>query len=472
MPIRKAVTATVIEGGVQKRRKGNETKDLITEINKPYQFPDSDVVLICSDGLKFKVHSHYLKSSSTVFASMMEIGDDKQSHDISLTDKNIEHSSILVLYLHLAYGNDLDFTKENRQPSNNDKRCHLLISFLLKYDAKTPMQTLKYALRLCMMQDCLSPLTIFLVGSKVDDIELCVESIKQTPSWGWTAKKDATEDETQQNSITLTKGLWGGQSFDMTTVSLKTMKAIPTVYLCALLRASHEAVKATRNEQDWEKIATKFGEIMKDHKKSKQGDKAASVGNTVLQSTLERGGDTAIVSEIAFPDPDIETSDVPRFFLDLVYCNEVRIKTGDVITGEARKDNDQFRNGVARVLTKYKADPASQTFRYGIKLWLRDQCFTPNEVFITGTLLSSTDLCATAIRHGERWSWELTDVDDADGIHAAAHQASLLDVSASPLWALLRASRVNDILVLRGTDCNNIADKFEQLIRYIQNENN
>nr|XP_031862575.1 uncharacterized protein CI109_002073 [Kwoniella shandongensis]KAA5529647.1 hypothetical protein CI109_002073 [Kwoniella shandongensis] len=429
MPIRKAVTATVIEGGVQKRRKGNETKDLITEINKPYQFPDSDVVLICSDGLKFKVHSHYLKSSSTVFASMMEIGDDKQSHDISLTDKNIEHSSILVLYLHLAYGNDLDFTKENRQPSNNDKR-------------------------------------------KVDDIELCVESIKQTPSWGWTAKKDATEDETQQNSITLTKGLWGGQSFDMTTVSLKTMKAIPTVYLCALLRASHEAVKATRNEQDWEKIATKFGEIMKDHKKSKQGDKAASVGNTVLQSTLERGGDTAIVSEIAFPDPDIETSDVPRFFLDLVYCNEVRIKTGDVITGEARKDNDQFRNGVARVLTKYKADPASQTFRYGIKLWLRDQCFTPNEVFITGTLLSSTDLCATAIRHGERWSWELTDVDDADGIHAAAHQASLLDVSASPLWALLRASRVNDILVLRGTDCNNIADKFEQLIRYIQNENN
>ncbi|KAK8850574.1 hypothetical protein IAR55_004493 [Kwoniella newhampshirensis] len=245
----------------KKRAKVIEVEEIISDVNRPYQSEDADVILVSSDGLKFKVHSYHLKAASTVFSSMLDIGIPDQSNLLEFTDNEIEHSRIVVLFLNLVYGKELHFKKETRH--YNHEQCYRLVSFLLKYDATTPLRMLRYATHLWLAREALSPFCAFRIGAKMDDVDLCAQALRCCAGWNWSRNDNITEEEKRKRSFDLNNTVWNGPCLDPSSWRIATFKEIPDKYLTALLRACRESMKLVRSQNDWIKIGDKFAELMR-----------------------------------------------------------------------------------------------------------------------------------------------------------------------------------------------------------------
>ncbi|WWC72618.1 uncharacterized protein I206_106580 [Kwoniella pini CBS 10737] len=143
---------------------------------------NTDFVLISSDGMKFEVHSHMLKAASSVLRDMLETcqkSDAEKEAKLELSDKQIESSSIIALFLKIIYGKDL------KKPSLLDfhklQQYDHLNQLIMKYDASYALQHIKTCFRLWFMQEGVHADHYFLYACTLDDLELAKMVISSGP---------------------------------------------------------------------------------------------------------------------------------------------------------------------------------------------------------------------------------------------------------------------------------------------------
>ncbi|WVF68199.1 hypothetical protein IAT40_002964 [Kwoniella sp. CBS 6097] len=170
-----------------KKRKtaASSSADVINEYNSPFQFRDSDITLISSDDLHFKVHTFHLMAASpppynnSVFRDMISVGKNSTDQDeVGLSDIDIEKGKILFLYLSLVYGFALGM------PKNSLGRFLRLIKFLHKYECTTAKRTLSLLINSWMdpaqTKEQLSPKIGLLLACDLDDMDSASIAMKRT----------------------------------------------------------------------------------------------------------------------------------------------------------------------------------------------------------------------------------------------------------------------------------------------------
>ncbi|WVN87389.1 uncharacterized protein L203_102568 [Cryptococcus depauperatus CBS 7841] len=212
------------------------TPDTINNLNRRYQDEDADIILVASDGLRFRVHSYQLRAHSSVFRSMLELCD--SSHEIILTDDDIEASDIVCLYLDLSMGHEPDL--EATGMVQLGIRCRRLGDFLAKYDAASAKQTFIYALYRWVELEIVSSERVFVVAARMDNRDLCIAALKKGLSWEW--KNVASSDEETQ------AGYAGHSIFDLSAAPLWMIKLTPPTYTLALMRQCRKIGKGMSNE--------------------------------------------------------------------------------------------------------------------------------------------------------------------------------------------------------------------------------
>ncbi|OCF43262.1 hypothetical protein I317_02830 [Kwoniella heveanensis CBS 569] len=234
---------------------------VINKSNRSYQFGDSDVTLISSDNIRFKVHTFHLMAASAVFRDMLSIGKNgHQGPEVRLTDKAIESSWVISLFLRTCYGHSL--------PHYTDvKDGYLgLIAFIDKYDCKVARESLITLVNSWMGLDSqrLYPNLVMSIASQLDDNRLAKRAISLGGHWEWS--KVTTEEPTesvarQRLRVVRQIPLYG--AFDLTAWAFEDFKKIPEDYKFALLRACQQGKPLfDHKEADWTAIADSFEIIL------------------------------------------------------------------------------------------------------------------------------------------------------------------------------------------------------------------
>ncbi|WVW80815.1 hypothetical protein I302_102804 [Kwoniella bestiolae CBS 10118] len=213
----------------------------INDTNRDYQDPKADITLVSSDGLRFKVHSYVLKTAGK---------------EIELTDKLIERSPVLSLFLYLCHGKPMSFPSEDTTlVLYND-----LIKFAHKYDSPRVLETLTTSVYRWHHEENLSLWIVLHLGLTLQKPKLVAFAIRYSMHSSWHIKEKATEEEKvkARNPVGTVGNVAGVSWLDFSAWSLSTFKNVPTDYMFALLRAYKHG------GDDPEKVADGFLQIMKE----------------------------------------------------------------------------------------------------------------------------------------------------------------------------------------------------------------
>ncbi|WVF68196.1 hypothetical protein IAT40_002961 [Kwoniella sp. CBS 6097] len=239
------------------------SESVIKDTNRPYQFSDSDITLISSDDLHFKIHSYHLMAASAVFRDMIALGKNSEaSAEVRLTDSEIETSTVVVLFLDICYGTPL--------PHYKDKQATYikLVKFLDKYDCRSARITLKHSLHTLLdlsepnSQRC--PQTCFVVACVMDDIDLAKAALRKADTWRF-FKYSSTEpsNHTEAERFRAYRPLPERSSLDLVAFRFDEFKQIPDDIKFALLRAIHQgSTSFDYQTANWSKIADSFEIIL------------------------------------------------------------------------------------------------------------------------------------------------------------------------------------------------------------------
>ncbi|WVQ82072.1 hypothetical protein IAT38_004200 [Cryptococcus sp. DSM 104549] len=127
--------------------KGKATRKKTYDFHPDYCSHDADVVLVSSDEKAFKVHSYQLKTASTVFCDMLQLGADLEPTEIRLIDKKIESSKTIAFFLDILCGKDLESHVFPNGPGGiraNFDLCENVMAFMDKYDMPAALRTLRH----------------------------------------------------------------------------------------------------------------------------------------------------------------------------------------------------------------------------------------------------------------------------------------------------------------------------------------
>ncbi|WVQ95656.1 hypothetical protein IAU59_002754 [Kwoniella sp. CBS 9459] len=190
----------------------------IDDTNRPYQFEDSDITLVSSDGLHFKIHSYHLMAASPVFRDMLTVGKGSSEQTVQLTDTKFETSSIVALFLQACYG----------------------------------------------------PQVFFILACALDDVNLIQSIVRRAGHWGFIGytEPEPTGDVEKQAFRAL-RNIPYCSCLDLTAIKFTEFDKIPNDIKFALLRATHDG-KSLFNYKaaEWVKIADSFEIILKSIRKS------------------------------------------------------------------------------------------------------------------------------------------------------------------------------------------------------------
>ncbi|WVQ81191.1 hypothetical protein IAT38_003313 [Cryptococcus sp. DSM 104549] len=161
-----------------------------------YNFPDGDIELVSSCGVRFRVHSYKLRAASSVFNTMMDIGKGKSDgsppvQEVVLTDTKIETAAVITLFLNFVYGKPPKLATAENVPKHwrqvNKIMIEPLVSFVGKYDATLISMVLSFAMISWLERDLFHPLEAFALGCTLPDINICKASIRRGSGWKWLA---------------------------------------------------------------------------------------------------------------------------------------------------------------------------------------------------------------------------------------------------------------------------------------------
>ncbi|WWC92329.1 uncharacterized protein L201_007283 [Kwoniella dendrophila CBS 6074] len=237
--------------------------DEITDDNRDYQAEDADITLVSADGLDFKVHKWALMASSNTFRNMIDIGTQAEHPTIELSDDRLESSSRLKIFLDLVYSRGVMKFPRNRADYTE---LHEIIELLLKYETTYPLEVFKYALQLWMHNSSVHNLEMFIAGSKLDSVEVCMAAIM--------CKRDKIYKAGTGSRHSRNDYLPGRHVLDLSAASLTALVRIPEQYKWALQRAGYLVnangnvweAHANSTVEEWsetkEKVAKEFQRLM------------------------------------------------------------------------------------------------------------------------------------------------------------------------------------------------------------------
>ncbi|WVQ95657.1 hypothetical protein IAU59_002755 [Kwoniella sp. CBS 9459] len=198
---------------------------------------DDNFVLISSDGVRFEVCSYHLKSASPVLRDMMSIGSassqsqnsDPEAGILHFTDPDLERSTVIDLFLSIVKGAPM--LPRTMRGMVETKEILDLVGFCQKYEAQIVLNIVRTSVRVWINEGHASPISTFIVGSRIPDLDLCCLAIKSPSGHTWTAPKEANPDPKAVAS-------YNYPVMDLRAAPLRYIELIPLKYTAALLRAS------------------------------------------------------------------------------------------------------------------------------------------------------------------------------------------------------------------------------------------
>ncbi|WVF68197.1 hypothetical protein IAT40_002962 [Kwoniella sp. CBS 6097] len=244
----------------EKQETVNEPEITINEVNEGYQFEDSDITLISSDNLHFKVHSYHLLAASPIFRDMIKLGTEaEKTRQVPFTDDKIETGEIIRLFLDMCYGKDTEnLTSDTLPPFSS------LVLFLAKYDCLLWIRAVREVIMRGLINSTTSPDCAFDLAVLMEDSDLAASAIRLAGAWTHVVgtKKDTDQPKKKRRPKVLRSVHGGGVSL-LTAVHYDFFTRIPDDYKFALLRASREAgMTLDQKKAPWPSVAKKFKEVM------------------------------------------------------------------------------------------------------------------------------------------------------------------------------------------------------------------
>ncbi|OCF33659.1 hypothetical protein I316_04733 [Kwoniella heveanensis BCC8398] len=236
----------------------------INDINRPFQFDDSDITLISSDNLHFKIHSYHLMAASPVFRDMIAIGKGgTETQTVELADTTFETGSIVSLFLDICYGTPLPHYKVSLT------RYLALVKFLNKYDCELAKGVVKGAIH-AYMNNCvdgskdLQPGSCFDIAVAMDDIGLMKTSIRRAGTWHFAPYTTSEPDNSvAKKRYRAAHCIPNRGVLDLTASTFDDWERIPNDVKFALLRATYgDKSQFDYKTAKWDEVADSFEIIL------------------------------------------------------------------------------------------------------------------------------------------------------------------------------------------------------------------
>ncbi|WWC98518.1 hypothetical protein V866_005410 [Kwoniella sp. B9012] len=238
-----------------------EKQLVINEYNKLFQFNDSDLNLISSDGVKFKIHKCKLQSFSPVFQGMFEAGDQNNSSTdksrLRLTDDTLENGKIISVFLRIIYGIKLDPPSDWLELHN---KYEPLAKLADKYDVAFAREHLGTCFTLWAMTSKFSTDRYLLIGSQWDRHELVTAALKNDTNSKW----QSSTDNINKGKALVEYPIKGENTLDLASWSLNTFRLLSKDHIFLWLRARENVLGSTKPKFDCKAISTEFEKLLND----------------------------------------------------------------------------------------------------------------------------------------------------------------------------------------------------------------
>jgi hypothetical protein len=171
------------------------------------------------------VDSHHRSlSDSSVFRTMIGIGNTDSQSEFQLSDTVLEVQAILDPFFDLIYRGEVPPITIHVV-----SHFHTLSLLLKKYDCVIQIKIVNYALNQFITESPNHGTHIFVLGAAIEDVELCGKSLRSDTGYRWT---DAIKDRSS-----LDERMGGQRTFDLRALNNKMFQMIPPRYTLALMRA-------------------------------------------------------------------------------------------------------------------------------------------------------------------------------------------------------------------------------------------
>ncbi|WVQ63377.1 uncharacterized protein L199_001530 [Kwoniella botswanensis] len=222
-----------------------------------YQFDDSDLTIITSDGVKLDIHRDILNHTSSTFKDVLAFPQvqSKSATELELTDTEIETSRTVKLFLAFLYS-PIDI----KSPAPENVREFIdLIRFCLKYDASDVLDNLRTYLYLWNSVGSVSFADVFLAASYMDDLPLMVAAFSN-PNNIWGGGRVRTDHTTRNTSLGMIEG---APMFDLTAAPFKWLIQIPMDIRWSLLRGTRRSFYRPLDDRRRLSLGTEFENCVK-----------------------------------------------------------------------------------------------------------------------------------------------------------------------------------------------------------------
>nr|XP_019051020.1 hypothetical protein I302_01463 [Kwoniella bestiolae CBS 10118]OCF29950.1 hypothetical protein I302_01463 [Kwoniella bestiolae CBS 10118] len=147
-----------------------------------FRFQDSDLTIVTSDGVRFKVYRDVLDHTKSAFQDVLAVPQSiERSADIELLDTDIETSDTIKLFFTFLY------STEDIQAPTSEQFWEIirLIRFCVKCDASDVLDYLRIYLYLWNSIEAIPFRDVILAGCYMDDLDLMVAAFANSNNiWG------------------------------------------------------------------------------------------------------------------------------------------------------------------------------------------------------------------------------------------------------------------------------------------------
>ncbi|WVF68194.1 hypothetical protein IAT40_002959 [Kwoniella sp. CBS 6097] len=233
------------------------SKRMKTESRTP---DDDNFVLLASDDIRFEVCAYHLKSASPVLRDMMSIGSSHSNHSdpetciLQFTDTELERSTVIDLFLSIVKG--VSMLPRTMRGIVETKEILDLVGFCQKYDAQIVLNIVRTSVRVWINEGHASPISTFIIGSRIPDLDLCCLAIKSPWGTTWTPPKEPNPDP---RAVAISNF----PVMDLRAAPLCYMELLPHQYIVALLRATVRHPLTNDSQTQREARALDFVSLMK-----------------------------------------------------------------------------------------------------------------------------------------------------------------------------------------------------------------
>ncbi|OCF43268.1 hypothetical protein I317_02836 [Kwoniella heveanensis CBS 569] len=221
---------------------------------------DDNFVLIASDDVRFEVCAYHLKSASPVLRDMISVGstrsqnNDPETRTLQFTDPELERSAVIDLFLSIVKG--VSMIPRTMRGIVETREILDLVGFCHKYDAQIVLNIVKMSVRVWINEGHASPISTFIIGSRIPDLHLCCLAIKSPWGTTWTSPKEIKPDP---KAVAISNF----PVMDLRAAPLCYMELLPHKSIVAMLRASARHPMVDDNQSQREARATEFIRLMK-----------------------------------------------------------------------------------------------------------------------------------------------------------------------------------------------------------------